>query len=216
MATLLSQLDIDKAQIDAIKPEGVSEGFLLPSGMYDAAIDEAYIRKTDSGAKMLEVKFILADESGFSWSTCVLSGDEKGNKSTYTTKQNKEVNLPGVVQMQHFFDAIGVPNPSASQGEVMHRDEKIKALCIEGVQGKKLKLGVNQQENLYNGDVTVRNDVKYWLTENGENSKGEDLLEKAVEALQKNPIKKLKNTPAFNTPAQTGGTNVAEAAAEGW
>lgn len=74
MATLLSQLGIDKSEFDSIKEEEVREGGTRESGVYDAAVDKAYIRKTDSGANMLEIDFIFADESTFHWSTCVLSG----------------------------------------------------------------------------------------------------------------------------------------------
>lgn len=213
MASLLDQLGINKAEFEEIKPEtGEDGGFLKESGVYDAAVEEAYIRKTDSGANMLEVNFILGDGSKFNWSTCVLSGDEKGNKSTYTSKQNKEVPLPGVTSMNHFLGAIGVPDPSATKGEVKHRDNTITALCLTGVQGKKLKLGINQYENEYNGEVNLRNDIKYWMTANGENSTGDGILEKVAASLEKNPVKRLKKSAT--APAATASTG--DMAAAGW
>lgn len=145
--------------------------------------------------------------------------DEKGNKSTYTSKQGKEVALPGVQSMRHFLDAIGEEDPGATEGDVEHYGDKIKALCLTGIQGKKLKLGINQYENFYNGETSVRNDVKYWMSSNGENKAGEGILDKVTASLDKNPLKKLKGgTPtagvAGNTTAATGAN--APAAGSGW
>ncbi len=130
--TLLGQLNINKEDFAEIKEEEVREGGTREAGVYDAAVDKAYIRKTDSGANMLEIDFLFADESTFHYSTCVASGDEKGNKSTYTSKQGKEIALPGVTAMRHFLDAIDVADPAAAQGDVEHYGDKIKALCIGG------------------------------------------------------------------------------------
>lgn len=219
MATLLAQLGIDKDEFKGIKEEEVREGGTRDSGVYDAAVDKAYIRKTDSGANMLEIDFIFADESTFHWSTCVLSGDEKGNKSTYTSKQGKEVALPGVQSMRHFLDAIDEEDPAVAEGDVEHFGDKIKALCLTGLQGKKLKLGVNQFENFYNGETSVRNDIKYWMNSNGENKAGDGILDKVTASLEKNPLKRIKSgapTGAVvgNTAAAAGGA--APAAGSGW
>jgi len=214
MATLLNQLGIDKKAFDEVEAEEVKEGFLKESGVYDAAVDTAYIRKTPSGANMLEVNFVLQDGSPFNWNTCILSGDEKGNKSTYTSKDGKELPLPGVSQMKHFLDAVGVQDPAATQGEVKHRDETITALCITGIQGKKLKMGVNQFENEYNGEVNLRNDVKYWMTSDGKNSAGDEILEKVVASLEKNPVKKLK--AKAGAPGAAPAAGAAQATASGW
>ena len=226
MASLLSQLGINKKEFTDIQQETVNEGSARDAGVYDAAVDLAYIRKTDSGANMLEVKFKLADDSEFYWSTCVLSGDEKGNKSTWTVREDHaestkkrygvgtEVPLPGVVEMRHFLDAIGEEDPAAAQGEVKHKDDTITALCLTGVQGKRLKLGLNQEESLYNDEISVRNSVKYWMDGEGKNKEGDIILEKVVAKLEKNPLKKLKVAGgAGNAPAAA---NTATAAASGW
>ena len=216
--TLLGSLGIAKEEFAGIKEEEVREGGTRDAGVYDAAVDKVYIRKTDSGANMLEIDFKFADESTFHWSTCVLSGDEKGNKSTYTSKQGKEVPLPGVQSMRHFLDAIGEEDPKAVQGDVEHFGDKIKALCITGVQGKKLKLGINQYENFYNGEVSTRNDVKYWMNDKGENKAGDGILDKVVASLEKNPLKKLKASASTGgATVATGTTQGSEAAAKsGW
>jgi len=213
----LDMLGISQETVAQVEPEEVYEGSTRPAGLYTVVVDQAYIRKTDSGANMLEVDFKMEDGTDYHYSTCVLSGDEKGNKSTYTSKQGKEIALPGVVSLTKFLTAIDSLTAPAVEGEVEHRGkDKIKALCFSGIQGKKLKIGVNQEENFYQGDILVKNDVKYWLDETGKNSKGEDLNEKVTESLAKFPLKKLrqpKGTPAAAGATPAGG---APAAGSGW
>jgi len=213
----LDMLGISQETVAAVEPEEVYEGGTRDAGLYKVAVDQAYIRKTDSGANMLEVDFKLEDGTDFHYSTCVLSGDAKGNKSTYTTKQGKERALPGVESMTKFLTTIDGLKASAVEGDVEHFGTKIKALCFTGLQGKKLQIGVNQYENFYNGETSVRNDIKYWLDEKGKNSAGEDLTEKVVDSLAKFPLKKLKaqaGTPAATTGAPVAGSEAA--AKSGW
>ena len=213
----LDMLGISQETVAAVEPEEVFEGGTRNAGLYLVAVDKVYIRKTDSGANMLEADFKLEDGTDFHYSTCVLSGDQKGNKSTYTTKQGKERALPGVESMTKFLTAIDSIKAPAVKGEVEHFGTKIEALCFTGLQGKKLQLGINQYENFYNGEVSVRNDVKYWLDEAGKNSSGDDLTEKVKESLEKFPLKKLKaqaGAAASTGAATTGGT--AAGAASGW
>lgn len=226
MGKLFDQMDIDKEEIEKIEEESVPEGSLKPAGVYDAVVDMAYIRKTPNGASMLEVVFVLKDDSKYYFSTAVKSGDEKGNKSTWTVTEahsdrvkkqygvGTEVQLPGVVEMKHFLDAIHEADPDAVEGDVKHKDETIKALCLTSVQGKKCKLGIRQEESLYNGDVMTRNKVQYWMDAEGKNNKGEVLLEKAEKWLEKNPIKRLKNQPAAT--AATTGSQASPDTSSGW
>lgn len=226
MSGLLSQLGINQEEFNNIEEEKVPEGYTKESGVYDVAVDTAYIRKTDSGAKMLEVTFKMADDSNHNWSTCIASGDEKGNKSTWTVRDDHaestktrygvgtEVPLPGVVEMRHLLDAIKTPDPAASEGQVKHRDDTITALCLTGIQGKRLKIGLRQEENFYNGEVSIRNHVQYWMDDEGKNGKGEDILEKATAWLAKNPLKKLRGANA--TAATTAPQGEAPAAGSGW
>ena len=215
----LDMLGIQQEVLAQVAPEEVYEGNTLPAGLYTAVVDKAYIRKTDSGANMLEIDFQLENEKTFHYSTCVLSGDEKGNKSTYTSKQGKEIALPGVVSLTKFLTSIDSISASAAEGEVEHRGkDKIKALCFAGLQGKKLMLGINQEESFYNGDILIKNDVKYWLDAKGENSTGDDLKTKVSESLEKFPLKKLrapKGTPAASAGTPPAGGSEA-AAKSGW
>jgi len=221
MASMLDQLGVTAEQVQEVEPESVYEGKTIPAGLYDAKIDKAFVRKTDSGANMLEVDFIVEVDgkpTTYHYSNCVLSGDEKGNKTTYTDKNTgKEISLPGVQAMTKFLTAIDSLDAAGQKGQVEWKDQKIEVLAFSGLQGKKLKIGVIQEENLFNGNVTLKNDVKYWLTADGKNSLGKPLAEKAKEAIEKNPIKRLKSSAnASNTPAAGAGSEAATAAASGW
>jgi len=211
--SLLSQLGISSEIIDNVEPEAVFEGKTRPSGIYKVVVDKAYIRKTDSGANMLEVDFKMEDGSDYHYSNCVLSGDQKGNKSTYTSKAGKEVALPGVVQMTKFLTAIDSMDASAVEGQVVHKDNKITALAFQGIQGKKLTIGMNQEESFYQGETLIKNDIKYFLDADGKNSAGDDLTEKVAESLAKHPIRKLRATPAA---APTATTTTSGGSEGGW
>ena len=214
MAGLLEQMDINTEDFENIK-EQKAGGTVLDSAVYEMAIDTAFIRKTDSGAKMLELTFLTNDDTSFRWSTCTQSGDEKGNKATYTDKRSgKERDLPGVISLKHFLDAIGEKNPAAVVGEVVFGDKTIEALCITGVQGKKLKLGINQYENEYNGNVGVKNDIIAFMDLDGNNRAGELIEDKITAKLIKNPIKRLKVAGGAQAPA--GDNGAAAVAAKGW
>ncbi len=210
---LLDEMGLDKKEFDAIK-EQTAGGNVLDSAVYGVAVDTAYIRKTDSGAKMLEITFIVGEDQPFKWSTCTQSGDEKGNKTTYTDKRSgKEVPLPGVTSLRHFLDAIGDKNPKAAVGEVMFGDKKIEALCLTEVQGKTLKLGINQYENEYNGSINVKNDITAFMDNDGKNRTGELIEDKIADKLAKNPIKKLKVAGVTTGAPADGATTVT---AKGW
>lgn len=213
MAGLLEQMDLNPEDFNAIK-EQTAGGNVLDSGVYELAVAEAFIRKTDSGAKMLELKFIGKDDLSFNWSTCTQSGDAKGNKPTYTDQRSgKERDLPGVISLKHFLDAIGEQNPAAAPGEVKFGDKTITALCLTSVQGKKLKLGINQYENEYNGSINIKNDIIAFMDTDGNNRAGELIEDKISNKLKNNPIKKLKVAGGGTAPAADNAANVA---AKGW
>ncbi len=72
-------MGLDKKDFNEIK-EQTAGGSILDSAVYEMTVDTAFIRKTDSGAKMLELSFITigADkkETSFRWSTCTQSGKQ--------------------------------------------------------------------------------------------------------------------------------------------
>jgi len=142
--------------------------------------------------------------------------DEKGNKTTYTSKQGKELPLPGVISMSKFLTAIDSLTANGIEGEVEHFGTKMTVLAFDGLQGKKLKVGLNQYENFYNGEMSIRNDIKYWMDEVGKNSKGEDISEKVIAKLEENPLKKLKNAPPVANTGTNGGSEASTTAESGW
>ena len=77
MASVMEQLGISKDRVEAIQPEEVYESKTIPAGVYDAELDKAFIRKTDSGANMLEVDFKVEVDGKpvtYHYSNCVMSG----------------------------------------------------------------------------------------------------------------------------------------------
>lgn len=214
MADLLSTLGISSEVYESVEAQQVSSGSTAwEPAVYDVAVEQAFVRKTDSGANMLHVDFITRDGQKLFWSTCILSGNEKGNKSTYV-KDGKELPLPGVVEMNHFQAAAGKPL-EVKEGQVKFKDQTINALCLTKMTGAKLKIGVINEENTYNGNTTLRNAIRAFLTLDGKNSAGEDMLEKLEESIAKNPIKKEKKQAAQTTTVSSG-SEAAQAAASGW
>ena len=226
MSSLMESLGLDKESIDKVEEQEVYEGGAIPSGIYNAMIDRAYIWKTDGGANMLQVDFILNDSIPFKWSTAIKSGDEKGNKATWTVREDHseytkkkygvgtEVPLPGVVDMQLLLKAAGLNDADVKDGVVVHKDKQIKAGVIPDLQGKKLKLGIAQEENFFNNEITIKNYIKYFMDMEGKNNKGNIIEEKAQKDLEKRPLKKLKNVPA--SQPTTGSNDTAGLAGSGW
>jgi hypothetical protein len=76
-------------------------GFLLPTGLYPMVVENAYLDKTATGAWMMHVhlKRKTGGNQVYRFKNCIVSGDAKGNKPTYISKQGKELPLPGYSQM---------------------------------------------------------------------------------------------------------------------
>ena len=63
MAGLLEQMDVNPEDFNNIKEQTVG-GSVLDSGVYPMIINTAFIRKTGTGAKMLELEFQTEDGQG--------------------------------------------------------------------------------------------------------------------------------------------------------
>ena len=81
------------------------------------------------------------------------------------------------------------------------------------VQGKKLKLGVNQFESEYNGSVNVKNDIIAFMDTDGNNRAGELIEDKISNRLKNNPIKKLKVAGGGTAPAANAAADITN---KGW
>jgi hypothetical protein len=191
---LLEELKIDEKDYNEI-PEQTAGGNLWEPGVYDVIVDKAYIRKTESGAKMLEVDLLGEDGSKMHYSTCTHAGDLKKNKETF-----------GIHAMKHFLEAIGTPNPDVSVATVKHKDANIEALAMTNVQGKKLKVGVIEVEGEFNGNQYVKNSISAFMDKNGKNSKGSEIAEDVAARILRNP-RKIEKSKAQKDAAAAMTTN---------
>ena len=202
MANIYDELGLDAKEVQAdAGTQGI--GSLPPAGVYDATVKQAYVRKTESGAKMFAMLFDLGDKGEFFYETCTHAGDAKGNKATF-----------GVHTMTHFLQACKLDNPAVVVGPIKHKQETIEALGIPEAAGKRIKIGLKHEENEYQGSVNLRGLISAFLTDEGKNSEGEDLAEKLAKNIEANPVKKLRASTAPKAPA--AGDSVAQAAKSGW
>ena len=183
--SIFEELGIAKEAED-VEAQKIVTGGPIDPGVYEARVERAYIRKTDSGARMVEIDFLVkvpnADEPRkFHNSICITSGDEKGNKPTF-----------GVHDFKHFLQAVGDMKPQTKKATVDHFGTNTKALTLPGLSGKNLLLGLIHEENDYNNQITIRNAVRAYLDKSGKNADGEDLKEKLEESIEKAPMKKSK------------------------
>jgi hypothetical protein len=208
----MSWLNIENEVYEEIGVEEISSYVPIQSGAYIVTIEQCYLRKTDSGAVMLELETELEDKRKLSWSTCVVSGDEKGNKSTYTNKNGKQQALPGVSSTKHLFEAVGMDmkKEEPTVAKIIRGDKTIDAKVFKQLTGKKFIACVQQYENLYNNEVSLKLDILNFLDVNGKNSTGESQVEKFNEKIARTPIKKLKTDTGASV------NNVEAAAASGW
>ena len=73
-------------------------------------------------------------------------------------------------------------------------------------------IGLRTEDNEYNGEIRVQNLFEAFLTSDGKNAKGEDLLESLKTKIEKAPHKKSKQKSTPSTPAADAGF----AATQGW
>jgi hypothetical protein len=208
---------IDDKLIANVGEESVSEGGVLASGAYLASIVSAYERKSDSGAIMFELEAISNDEKKIFWSTCLASGDAKGNKSTYIDKNGEEQLLPGIISFMRLFQAVGLDakTEKPTMAKVERKNTVIDAKIYKQLAGKKFTACIRQYENLYNGEISIKYDIEHFLDVDGKNSKGEELVEKFVKKIEGSPLKKLKAKPQ-SQPQPQNTEAASQAAASGW
>lgn len=197
----LSETGVVNAETYAEIKEETTGGSLWAPAVYDVVVEAAYLRKTDKGAKMLELAFANADGDKLFYSTCTHSGDLKGNKETF-----------GIHNLKHFLQAIHDEDPDVVEGPIKHKGDEIQALGFQVV-GKKLKIGVIELETDYNGG-TVKNDIKAFLDSAGKNSKGEDLADELAAKIDEKP-RKVEKPKAGTAPAGQPG-DTAAMANSGW
>lgn len=209
----MSFLNISEELLNTVEAEKVSEGTgVLASGVYTVKVEQCFIRKTDSGATMIELAAESKEGKKVFWNTCLKSGDAKGNKATYIDKNGKEQLLPGVIQAIHLFEACGLDltKEEPSNGKVMHKDVEIEAGIFKSLTGKTFKACVRQYESEYNGEVSIRYDIENFLDLDGKNKDGVAMEDKFLAKIEKSPIKLLAKK------SSTPNNNEVAAAASGW
>jgi len=209
MGNIYEELGLDaKAVQDEAGAQTLSS--LIAVGVYKAKVQQAYIRKTDSGAKMLAMLLNVVGEDNkpqeMFWETCIFAGDAKGNKPTFGATKT----------MPFFFQSCGEANPAVVMGPVKHKAETIQAMGLPSLAGKELTVGVKHEENLYEGSVSLRANISAFLDKDGKNSEGEFLAEKLAENLAKNPVKKLKVAAGAPATQTANASDAAASAASGW
>jgi len=192
---------------------GIDEGLLegqevtipeykpVEAGVYEVAVEKAYLRTTDNGATMLELDFVEVVPDNplggrhIRWSTAVKSGNSKGNKATYTSKNGKEVPLPGVVIAKALFDAADVSMTTKPvDTKLEHAGNIINARVFPQLENKKVCIAVQQYEDEYNGELRTKIDVKDVFKCSNEEKK-----KKWKDFLERNPIRKLKKKAESST-----------------
>lgn len=212
MSSFFGDINVTKEQVDAVESQAVVEGSSVwAAGAYTVAIDRAYVRITDSGAKMFTVFFKDASENSIMFSTCVQSGNDKGNKSIYVDKNGKEKLLPGIEEAKRLFEAVKVTDPAGRLAKVDHFGTNIEVMAYPDLSGKKLIIGLRTEDNEYNGETRVQNFFEGFLDVDGKNGKGEDLLDTMKKKIEKSPHKKSKAKAAVAPQAEA-----AVAATQGW
>ena len=190
-----SDIGLDTNSEEMNKTQKVVSGGILAPGVYKMQIDKVYAVKKDSGAVQLNVEFKYPKEDGeegkFFWNSYVQSGDEKGNKATYTDKNTgKEKPLPGVLEFRQLCQAAGIDNPKTVDATIELFGEPTPVKAIPEMTGKVVTVGIrNMYDDYREQDVAF---VELFLDRDGKNSKGEDLLDKLKEKIEKTPYKKSK------------------------
>jgi len=87
------------SDIESTNTDTLGGSFVKSTGLYPVVVDTAYLGKSQGGAMSLNLALKVANERTIIRQTLwVTSGDAKGNKNYYTTKDNKKRLLPGMIQ----------------------------------------------------------------------------------------------------------------------
>ena len=175
-------------------------------GVYDVEVRNAFIYTNDNGNKFVQFEFSIPslDDRQLFVSSFVAKPD-----GTQTYERNgKKFYYKGLQDLIYaLLVTTGKDNIEGETEYVEFFDKKIQAFVIKPLIGKKLKIGVRHEESFYNGKFKVKPVVAYWMSLDGENENGENIEEKVIKNIQKNPVKEAANKGAA-TPAKPGNTEV--------
>jgi len=192
----------------------------VTSGIYNAVIEKAFLSKSDSGATAFEIEAKSFLDDGSEGKTIfaqfwIKSGDEKGNKTTYTTKDGKERLLPAWTQVNHLLAVAGkkLEDLNPKDATIQRGDTTIKVKALEELTGTKTKIVIQQYENEYDNEISIRYKIRDFLNLDGTDIHGkEDAEERWKKTLEKTPVRKLRNTSTQSSESK----EEAKAATSGW
>lgn len=203
---LLSEMGVDTSTEEMSSAQKVVSGGIIPPGVYKMQIERAFISKSSGGAAKANVDFIYKKENGedgkFFYGQYISSGDEKGNKTTYTDKTTgQERTLPGMIDFNHLLQAAGQPDPEVKKATIEMFNEQVEVKALPTLTGVELTVGLRGEYDDYKEkDV---NFAEAFLDKDGKNSEGTDLLEVLTEKIKKAPMKKPKAKKASKTSTTT-------------
>jgi len=211
---ILNEYGVSEQQAQEVQAQR-APGAVLPSGVYDAEIVDAYIERKPSGSEMLNFEFKLANGQDFKYSTAVKS---KAGKTTFTRdgKEHLMLGLQELIRVARLL--LGKEDVDAVKEFKEINGKPVEVKRLKDLIGKKVKLGIRQEENLYNGNITLRNYIHKWMNENGEIEDGTKVDAEEAAWLEKNPVKKSRATAGTGAVAATPtpGVGTDALASSGW
>jgi hypothetical protein len=197
-------IDVTPDFVNDVKESQVSEGFSYPFGTYIAKIGRVYgFTNDDSGSKAVRVELELTNnlETGevfetpikFNEDLYVVSGKDKGNKTTFTTKQGKEVPLPSWGVLKSIAGSIGIDltdalkNTTTKQVELFGEVKNVEAM--PDFKGS-LIVGLTKVYDDYNDDI--KSTIKSTLSVDADSKDKDALVEKTKKYNDKFKPKKKK------------------------
>lgn len=85
------------SDVESTNTDTLGGTFIKPTGLYPMIVDMAYLGKSSKGAMSLNLHLKTEDNSVVRQTLWITSGDKKGNKNFYLTKEGKKRLLPGMV-----------------------------------------------------------------------------------------------------------------------
>jgi len=197
---------LDESMLNEVKSADIKE-YLKPSGLRYIRISEAYGDKSLGGANFIRINFDAkaTDEeikdnaelanNGIkgSFNLYISSGDDKGNKTTFTDKSGRERPLPAWGQLKSILEACGVNKDlntfiaSGIDGVIEIGSEKKKVKIFQDLIGKECYLGLVQKNDDY-GNLELKCACSI--------DTQKDELDKKAKALDKAQEKENKKEPA--------------------
>ena len=197
----MADLGVTEEVLAAVEVQTAGGGNVLDSGVFKFTLDKLFTRTTDSGAVMLHIEAhkSAVPNDKLNYATCVRSGDGKGNKTTYTAKNGKEVPLPGVTEAKRLMEALKVTTLPTTPGKEKFGENEIDVNAVLPAVGKELVLGIKIEDGEY-----PKNFINAYMDTEGKNGAGEVIADKIAANIAKNPVKKAKEATTQTATGATG------------